>query len=91
MPIRNNLQTGLASELTNPGHRTRLIIAMLIADYINWFGIICIGVALQQSLLATTAPAGPAPSAFASCGTTTPTTVADERATDHDKSYAGLV
>ena len=63
---------------------------MLVADYINWFGIFCIGVALQQSLLATTAPAGPATNtAFASV--TTAPTVADERATDHGKSYAGLV
>lgn len=65
---------------------------MLVADYINWFGIFCIGVALQQSLLATTAPAGPAPKAFASAVTaTTAPTVADKRATDHGKSYAGLV
>ena len=65
---------------------------MLIADYINWFGIFCIGVALQQSLLATTAPAGPAV-ASAVTATPTPTTVAvaDKRATDHGKSYAGLV
>ena len=78
---------------------------MLISDYINWFGIFCIGVAFQQALI-TSAPVGPptrttstrtaAASASVTATVTATPTVTDERRpgisiTDHGESHAGLV
>jgi len=72
---------------------------MQISDYINWFGIFCIGVALQQALLIT-APSAPAHATATATAITTGTgTAAYETvgissitgATDHGESYAGLV
>jgi hypothetical protein len=76
---------------------------MQISDYINWFGIFCIGVALQQALLIT-APSAPAhatatATATATAITTGTGTAAYETvgissitgATDHGESHAGLV
>ena len=76
----------------------RVLIAMLISDYINWFGIFCIGVAFQQALI-TSAPVGPPTRTSTASVTATVTatpTVTDERRpgisiTDHGESHAGLV